>query len=310
MVLGFGFTEQAQEKGALPAPLFRTQDLGHGRIKILAEIGYAANFAPLEQADAGSGHVDPVFDADDVVRRVPMVKLYRGGYYPALSLAIARVVLEAKAVTPRFGPDDALEALDVGGLVIPVAEDGTVHDMPFAVPRKCSLIAAPLDVLAGTAPVDFTGAVVLVGTTAKGLQDLRPTPLAPDFPGVEIHANLISGMLNGDFKSVPPNANAVEALIMGAAGLLFVFAIPYRRPLINALGIALVIAIVVGSNLWLWTKHNDAIPRRDAQHARGLVRLEHAAGSCARSERFAVSEMFGEYVPPNVEQWSKAASAA
>jgi adenylate cyclase len=304
VVLGFGFTEQAQEKGALPAPLFRTQDLGHGRIKILAEIGYAANFAPLEQAAAGSGHVDPVFDADNVVRRVPMVKLYRGGYYPALSLAIAREVLEAKTVVPRFGPDDALEAFDIGGLVIPVAEDGTAL-IPFRGPEKIFKYRSAADVLAGTAPVDFTGAVVLVGTTAKGLQDLRPTPLAPDFPGVEIHANLISGMLNGDFKSVPPNANAVEALIMGAAGLLFVFAIPYRRPLVNALGIALVIAIVVGSNLWLWTKHNDAIPL--AATLTMLVVLfgwNMVAGFMREKRKIRqVSAMFGEYVPPErVEQ--------
>jgi adenylate cyclase len=299
VVLGFGFTDQAQEKGALPAPLFRTQDLGHGRIRILAEVGYAANFAPLEQAAAGSGHVDPFYDADNVVRRVPMVKLYRGGYYPALSLAIARVVLEAKAVTPRFGPDDALEALDVGGLMIPVAEDGTAL-IPFRGPERIFKYRSAADVLAGTAPVDFTGAVVVVGTTAKGLQDLRPTPLAPDFPGVEIHANLVSGMLNGDFKSVPPNANAIEALIMGAAGLLFVFAIPYRRPLVNALGIVLVIALVVGSNLWLWTQHNDAIPL--AATLTMLIALfgwNMVAGFMREERKIRqVSAMFGEYVPP------------
>jgi adenylate cyclase len=299
-VLGFGFTELAQEKGALPAPLFRTQDLGHGQIKILAEVGYAANFAPLEQAAAGSGHVDPVFDADNVVRRVPMVKLYRGGYYPALSLAIARVVLEAKAVTPRFGPDDALEAFDIGGLVIPVAEDGTAL-IPFRGPERIFKYRSAADVLAGTAPPDFAGAIVLVGTTAKGLQDLRPTPLAPDFPGVEIHANLISGMLNGDFKSAPPNANAVEALIMGASGLLFVFAIPYRRPLINAVGIALVIAMVVGSNLWLWAEHNDAIPLAATLAMLVVLFGWNMVAGFMREERKIrqVSAMFGEYVPPH-----------
>jgi adenylate cyclase len=299
VVLGFGFTEQAQEKGALPPPVFRTQDLGHGRIKILAEVGYAANFAPLEQAAAGSGHVDPVFDADNVVRRVPMVKLYRGGYYPALSLAVARVVLEAKAVAPRFGPDDTLEAVDVGGLAIPVAEDGTAL-IPFRGPERTFRYLSATDVLTGTAKVDFTGAIVLVGTTAKGLQDLRPTPLAPDFPGVEIHANLIAGMLNGEFKSVPPNANAVEALVMLAAGLFFVFAIPYRRPLINWLGVTLVMAAVVGSNLWLWTRHNDAVPLAATLAMLVVLFGWNMVAGFMREERKIrqVSAMFGEYVPP------------
>jgi adenylate cyclase len=299
VVLGFGFTEQAQEKGALPPPVFRTQDLGHGRIKILAEVGYAANFAPLEQAAAGSGHVDPVFDADNIVRRVPMVKLYRGGYYPALSLAISRVVLEAKAVTPRFGPDDTLQALDVGGLAVPVAEDGTAL-IPFRGPEKTFRYLSATDVLTGTAKVDFTGAIALVGTTAKGLQDLRPTPLAPDFPGVEIHANLISGMLNGDIKSVPPNANAVEALIMLAVGLFFVFAIPYRRPLINWLGVTLVMVAVVGSNLWLWIKHNDVIPLAATLAMLVVLFGWNMVAGFMREERKIrqVSAMFGEYVPP------------
>ena len=299
VVLGFGFTDQPQEKGVLPPPLFRSQDLGHGRIKILAEIGYAANFAPLEQAAAGSGHFDPVFDADNVVRRVPMVKLYRGGYYPALSLAITRVVLEAKAVAPKFGPDDLLEAFDVGGLAVPVAEDGTAL-IPFRGPERTFQYRSAADVLDGTAKVDFAGAIVLVGTTAKGLQDLRPTPLAPDFPGVEIHANLIAGMLNGDFKSTPANADAVEAIIMVVTGLFLVFAIPYRSPLINTLGVMLMIAAVVGSNLWLWTRQSAAVPLATTLTMLLVLFGWNMVAGFMREERKIrqVSAMFGEYVPP------------
>jgi len=299
VVLGFGFTQFPQEKGALPPPLFGTQDLGHGRIKILAEVGYAANFAPLEKAAAGSGHFDPVFDADNIVRRVPMVKLYRGAYYPALSLAVARVVLEARKVTPRFGPDDTLESFDVGGLEIPVAEDGTAL-IPFRGPARTFRYQSATDILTGNAKADFAGAIVLVGTTAKGLQDLRPTPLAPDFPGVEIHANLIAGMLNGEFKSVPPNANAVEAIIMVVTGLILVFAIPYRRPLVNVLGFTLVIVAVVGSNLWLWTSHNDAIPLAATMTMLVVLFGWNMLAGFMREERKIrrVSAMFGEYVPP------------
>jgi adenylate cyclase len=132
------------------------------------------------------------------------------------------------------------------------------------------------------------------------VQDLRPTPLAPDYPGVEIHANLISGMLNGDVKSVPPNANAVEALVMVAVGLFFVFAIPYRRPLINWLGVTLVMAAVVGSNLWLWTKHNEAIPLAATLAMLVVLFGWNMVAGFMREERKIrqVSAMFGEYVPP------------
>ena len=63
----------------------------------------------------------------------------------------------------------------------------------------------------------FAGAIVLVGTTAKGLQDLRSTPLGADFPGVEIHASLVSGMLDGDMKHrCRRGAREIEALIIAA----------------------------------------------------------------------------------------------
>ena len=78
------------------------------------------------------------------------------------------------------------------------------------------------------APDAFTGAIVLVGTTAKGLSDLRSTPLAPDFPGVEIHANLVAGMLNEELHSVPAGTREIAALIVLVAGLVVVFVLPWR----------------------------------------------------------------------------------
>ena len=51
---------------------------------------------------------------------------------------------------------------------------------------------------------------MLVGTTAPGLLDLRSTPVEPVYPGVEIHANLIAGMLDGNIKQKPPYVLGAE----------------------------------------------------------------------------------------------------
>ncbi|MGH8852302.1 MAG: CHASE2 domain-containing protein [Casimicrobiaceae bacterium] len=298
VVLGFGFTNEAQQVGALPPPVFAAQDLGRDRIPILPAVGYTAAIGELQQAAAGSGHVDPSFDADNVVRRVPMVELFRNAYYPALSLAIARVVLEAKHVTPQFGPDDALYALDVGGLTLPTAADGTVL-IPFRGQPKTFRYYSAADVLAGEAPVDFAGAIALVGTTAKGLQDLRPTPLAADFPGVEIHANLIAGMLNQEIKSVPANADAIEALVMLLAGLLAIFAIPVRDAVLNAFGVIAVMGLVIAGNLLLWIKQNEVIPLAATLLMLAVLFAWNMLAGFVREERKIrrVSAMFGEYVP-------------
>ena len=297
VILGFGFTYEAQQIGALPPPLFRAEDLG-GIIPIQPAVGYTAAIAELQQAAAGSGHVDPFFDADNVVRRVPMVEVYRNAYYPSLSLAIARVVLEARRVTPHFGPEEKLDGFDVGGLSLPTAADGTAL-IPFRGQPKTFRYYSAADVLSGSAPADFAGAIALVGTTAKGLQDLRPTPLAADFPGVEIHASLLSGMLNQNFKSVPANANAIEALIMLLTGLVVLFVIPYRDPVLNALGVVAVMGLVAGANLLLWIKQNEVVPVAATLLMLAVLFGWNMLAGFMREERKIrrVSAMFGEYVP-------------
>jgi adenylate cyclase len=298
VVLAFSYPDKPQQKGELPAPLFSTQDLGHGGIRILPEVGYTANLAQLQDAAADAGHIDPVFDSDNVIRRAPMVKLYRGAYYPALSLAIARVVLEAKRVTPIFGPDDKLDALDAGGLSIPVADDGTAL-ITFLGPRKTFRYVPATDILAGTAPADFDGAIALVGTSAKGLLDFRATPLGADFPGVEIHASMLAAMLNGAFRSTPANAGQIEALIMLVTGLMVVFAIPYRRPLVNALGVVVVVATVIAFNLLLWIKASSVVPVATTLVMLVVLFAWNMLSGFMREARKIrrVSEMFGEYVP-------------
>jgi len=65
---------------------------------------------------------------------------------------------------------------------------------------------------------DLLGKIVLVGTSAKGLSDLRPTPMDPEFPGVEIHANLISGIFDQNIKHSP-----VELWCTSVSSLNFYF---------------------------------------------------------------------------------------
>ena len=83
VVLGFAFPEEAQEVGLLPAPVFRTsRRSAAGAIPIRPERGYIANLHALQEAAAGAGHLDPVFDADGLVRRVPLLKAFGDGFYP------------------------------------------------------------------------------------------------------------------------------------------------------------------------------------------------------------------------------------
>ena len=300
VVLAMAFPQEIETLGELPKPLFTEADIAGARIPIAPEHGYVASLAPLVQAAATSGHIDPVFDPDNLVRRVPMVKRYGNGYFGALSLAVVQTVVEAKRVTPHFDTEGALDSLDIGGVVVPVGEDGTAL-IPFRGKARTFRYYSAADVLDERIPADaFRGAVALVGTSAKGLKDLRPTPLDPDFAGVEIHANLIAGMLNGEIKAVPARANAIEAIVMVVAGLLALFAMPYRRPLLNALGVVAIAGAVAAFNFTLWTRWGYVVPAASTLLMLAVLFAWNMLTGYVR-EGAAIrrlSGMFGEYVPP------------
>jgi adenylate cyclase len=299
VVLGYGFNDSQQKSGALPPPAFTVADLGGHDIPLAQERGYTANYATLAHAAAGSGHIDPAFDVDNVVRRVPMVKRFGDGFYPALSLELAALAVEAKSIKPVFDTNGDLSALDAGGLVVPVAGDGLAL-IPYRGESRTFHYESATDVLAGSAAVKgIEGAIVLVGTTAKGLQDLRSTPFGPDFPGVELHANLVSGMLDGDMISVPRGAREVETLILVVAGLLVVFLIPWRRPLLTSLGVGLVGLAVIAVNFWFWKHDKSVIPLARTLAMLLVLWLYNLLTGFVREARQTrqISEMFGEYVP-------------
>ena len=124
VVLAMAFPVEAETQGLLPPPLFSEADIAGKLIRIDPEHGFVSSLPALAEAAAASGHVDPFYDPDNQVRRVPMVKRYGAGYFPSLSLAVVRTVVEAKRVAPHFDSERTLDALDVGGLTVPVDEYG------------------------------------------------------------------------------------------------------------------------------------------------------------------------------------------
>ena len=225
VVLGYYFSPEAQAavSGALPAPVLPRGTFAGKNIPFFSAKGYGGNLPELLKAAASAGHFNPLQDADGVSRRVPMLAEYKGAYYEPLSLSMVRVLLglseaaQAKSQTVTFPsvvpgyPTEALlsrgyqglEWLEVGPLRIPV-DDRAAALVPFRGKQGSFKYVSAADVIqAKVDPADLKGKIVLVGTTTPGLFDLRSTPVASVFPGVEIHANMISGMLDQTIKQRP-----------------------------------------------------------------------------------------------------------
>jgi adenylate cyclase len=217
------------------------------------------NLPVLEAAAAGDGFLNQVPDWDHVVRRVPLILTLNGKPYPSLAAEALRLAFGASTYIGRaagangeknFGQDTGLTAIRIGPLTVPTDAAGRVwlHYAPAEPDRTVSAA----QVLAGTFdPALFSGNIVLVGTSAAGvINDEQATPLAPAVPGVEIHAQVLDEILQGDFLTRPDWAVGAEilfALLVGA-GLILIL------PRIGALPSAVLggasVAIALGGS-WL-----------------------------------------------------------
>ncbi|HEX5675560.1 MAG TPA: CHASE2 domain-containing protein, partial [Azonexus sp.] len=174
--------------------------------------GYGANLPAFQRAAQGAGFFNMLADADGTARQMNLVTPFGPDYYEALAASTLRVAYGgdplAAGVERRsvLGRQYAAPWVEVGGIRVPLSANGTVH-VPYRAGSPFPYISAAA-VLAGKAPLEqLENRIVLVGSTAPGLADLRVTPFSNAFPGVEIHAHLIVGMLDGTTRVTPPWAD-------------------------------------------------------------------------------------------------------
>ena len=313
VVLGYYFNLDPEDRAArtneLPAPTLPRGIFQGRNIQPTRWTGFGANLPPLQQAAAAAGHFNPWPDPDGVTRRVPMLAEYGGAYYEPLSLAVVRVLLGMPEVRPGFTAAGGwaksypgLEWLDVADLRIPVDRDVTAL-VPYRGGQHSFPYVSAADVLSGKAsPSVLEGRIVLVGSTAPGLNDLRSAPVANIFPGVEIHANLISGMLDGRIKQMPPYVLGAEVVLLALAGLVMALVLPLLNPHQATLTTAGVAVAVVGTNLAVWQYGNLVLPL-----ASGLLMvlllfgLNMSYGFFVESRaKKQIAGRFGQYVPPEL----------
>ncbi len=139
----------------------------------------------------GVGNVRFSPDKDGIYRRMPLFFTYKNMVLPSLPLAVA-----------GFGKDKQKLAS------IPFDKSGQMiirYHGPSGTYRSYSaaaIINSFALMEAGKPPQippdEFSGKIVLVGTSAPGILDLRPTPFSSVSSGVEINATVIDNLLNED----------------------------------------------------------------------------------------------------------------
>ncbi len=312
VVLGYYLSNihDGHSSGVLPAPILEAGSFGERPVDITQWKNFGGNLQAFQAAAAGAGHFNPLVDFDGISRRVPLLAEYGGAYYDSLALAMVRVLLDVPMVIPTYADGgDAyagLEWLELptkqNSLFIPV-DKNVATLIPYRGPQGSFPYVSATDVLNGhIGKEQLTGRIVLVGTTAPGLMDLRATPVDSAYPGVEIHANLIAGLLDGNLKHKPDYMLAADLLQILVAGALMALLLPILSPLKATLTGLLVLMGLVTVNVYLWHAENLILPFAGVA---ALVVLLYALNMSwgyfveSKTKRL-FTELFGQYVPPEL----------
>lgn len=303
--------DKAEVSGVLPEAVFPSGTFGKRPIAFVVWDGYGGNLAELQSNAVSAGHINPVVDFDGVVRRVPIVVEYNGAYYEALSLAMTRVLLGSPKLTPGYaaggGVDYAgLEWLSLnvekGELQIPVDQHVSTL-IPYRGKEGSFRYISATDVIHGRVPVaDLSNKIVLVGTSAQGLKDMRSTPVGETYPGVEIHANMIAGILDQNLKHKPAYAVGAEVVLLLIIGVALSFFLPLLSPIHATLLSAVSMLAVLIGNFSLWHVANLAFPVASAiLLILSLFILKMSFGYFVESRaKRQITGLFGQYVPAEV----------
>ena len=280
VVLGYYFNNSMppRREGALPPPVLQRGFFGARRVEFPAFVGYTGNLSLLQESALTSGHFNMLPDKDGILRRLPMLVQLDGQYYEALCLAMLRQLIKASSIAPQTPTErwipasytgvEALELPTLGGsFVLPVDRQGAVNIPYRRLSRNAGVGSGGFTYLSATdvlnqqiGPEHLKDKIVLLGTSAAGLADLRNTPFSSTLPGVEVHASLLAGMLDGTLKHAPAYMLGFEVILLLLTAIFLGLAFLFCSPLIAALGTALIIALQVALNLALYSQAHLLAP--------------------------------------------------
>lgn len=193
---------------------------------------------------------------DGTIRQVPILWRTDNGVVPMLGLEALRVAFGESTLILRGVGDVAwaVESVQLGGLVIPTTTKGEMWVRYRKDDPRLYISAA--DVLRADEPERLQeavqGRIILVGTSAAGLLDIRTTALGETVPGVSIHAQMIeqilleSHLVRGDFVV------GLEIIAQALLGLLVAFAMARAGPALSLLAGGIVAAGIIAGSWWMF----------------------------------------------------------
>lgn len=260
--------------------------------------GLLRNVPVLEQAAAGRGLFTIKNERDGIVRRVPMIMLAQGAVMPSLSFEMLRVASGAGTILTK-ADKAGMQSVAVSGFEVPTDRNGQVW-VHFA-RRDPSIYVSALDVLEGRVPPEkIAQKLVLIGTSAVGLLDVKTTPVDPVMPGVEIHAQVLESVLTRTVLSQPNWAIAAEFFFALILGLLVIAFAPNFGPVTLVAVGTLFATVLIGTSWYFYTQHRLLIDFTYPLASTTSIYLTLIFSSFVREQqqRRQIRSAFGQYLSP------------
>lgn len=260
--------------------------------------GLLRNVPVLEHAAAGRGLFTIRPERDGIVRRVPMIMQAQGQTMPSLSFEMLRVATGSGTILVK-AEKAGIKSIGIRGLQIPTDANGQLW-VHYA-RNDASIYVPAINVLEkNVAPDMIAGKLILIGTSAVGLNDIKTTPVSRAMPGVEIHAQVLESALTGAVISQPIYGIAIEFTTALLFGLLVIAFAPSFGPItLVALGAAFATGLI-GTSWYFYAQHRLLIDFTYPLMSTTAIYLTLIFSSFVReqAQRRQIRSAFGQYLSP------------
>ena len=272
--------------------------------------GSVRNLEDFEKAAVGMGSLNWTPDIDQTIRRVPLLFRVGDRLFPSLSVDALRVAQQASTYIVKssnasgeqaYGEKTGLVSVKIGGVVVPTDGEGQIW-LKFTKHEPRRFIPVWKVLTNAVDAAEVAGRIIVIGTSAAGLFDLRTTPLDASVPGVEIHAQALEQIVSGEFLIRPDYALALEITYMVIVGILLALLILWvGAEWSAALGMAAIGSIMFAS-WYLFTNQRLLL---DPLYPSLVAATIYTFGTLSvylrsESERRQVRSAFSRYMSPDL----------
>ncbi len=163
-----------------------------------------------------NGYLGIDSDEDGVIRKVHLVKKYMGKYYPSFALVISLKLMGAEMESVRLFDGSRIEYAAGSGELRAIPLDGNNYMLiNYKGPWRAFKTISIYDIIENrVGRKTFRDKPVIIGSSLRGLMDLRSTPVQKHYPGVEVHASIIDTILSGDHITMTGKSKVLMIMLL------------------------------------------------------------------------------------------------